>query len=252
MSVELRKNRIKSKLQEGGIVSVLMGYMTPDVTDFIGPLGFDGVWIEAEHGPVDFKDIPDLTRAADLWGMTSIARVNLNLHGVIYRTLDQGAQGIVVPHVNTADEARAVVDAAKFFPLGTRGAYGSRQSIGVENYYTKANAETMIVVLIEDIKAVDNLHEILKVDNIDAFFVAPGDLAQSMGFLGQWDHPQVSATVDKAIGQIVDAGRVAGSMVIDSNVEDYIAKGARFLAASWKPWLTDGARAYLDKVAAAP
>ena len=249
---ELRENKVKHKLERGEVASVIQGYMTtPDLVEFFGESGFDGVWIEAEHGPIDFKDIADFTRACDLWGMTSIVRVNLNLPGVIYRTLDQGAQGIVVPHVNTADEARAVVDAAKFHPLGSRGSHTSRQGLGVEDYFAKANDETMVVVLIEDIVAVDNLAQILAVDSIDVFFVAPGDLAQSMGYPGQPTHPEVLATVDRAIEQIARAGRVAGFTVSDSTVESYIAKGGRFLIIGWSPWLASAGRAYLDKVAAA-
>ncbi|MGH2541409.1 MAG: aldolase/citrate lyase family protein, partial [Ardenticatenaceae bacterium] len=118
---ELRDNRAKRKLQRGDIVTAVSGLNTPDQIDFMGQFGFDAAWIETEHGPIDFADIPDMTRACDLWGMTSIARVNLNLPGVIYRTLDVGAQGIVVPHVNTAEEAREVVKASKFAPLGERG-----------------------------------------------------------------------------------------------------------------------------------
>ena len=113
---ELRPNRVKRKLDNGEVALLVQGELTPDMVEFFGPMGFDGIWIEGEHGPVDFADIRDFTRAADLWGMTSVARVNLNLPGVIYRTLDQGAQAIVVPHVNTADEARVVLDSAKFAP----------------------------------------------------------------------------------------------------------------------------------------
>ena len=112
----MRENRVKARLNAGEVSVALTGHMTPDIVDWLGPLGFEAVWIEGEHGPVDFKDIPDLTRAADLWGMTSVVRVNLNIPGVIYRTLDVGAQGIVVPHVNTKAEAEAVVAAGKFAP----------------------------------------------------------------------------------------------------------------------------------------
>ena len=247
---EIRRNRAKHKLAEGGVVSIMAGYMTPDLIDFLGPLGFDGIWIEGEHGPVDFKDIPDLTRACDLWGMTSVARVNLNVPGVIYRTLDVGVQSIVVPHVNTPEEARAVVEAAKFHPIGARGMYTSRQGIGVDDYHSKANDETLVVVLIEDIVAIDHLDEILKVDHIDVFFVAPGDLSQSMGYLGQMFHPDVQAVADKAFQQIIDAGRVAGSVANDANVESLIAKGVRFFQIGWAPWVEAGSRAYLEKVAA--
>ena len=186
---EIRENRAKRRLQRGETVTAVSGFNTADMIDSMGPLGFDAFWIEGEHGPVDFAEIPDVTRACDLWGRSSIVRVNLNLPGVIYRTLDVGAQGIVVPHVNTAEEARAVVDAAKFHPLGNRGNFTSRQGYGVADYASKANDETLVIVLIEDVVAIDNLDEIIAVDHIDVFFVAPGDLAQTMGYLGAGGAP---------------------------------------------------------------
>lgn len=246
---KLRENRAKHKLQRGEVVTVISGYNSPDVIDYLGQFGFDAVWIETEHGPIDYADIPDMTRACDLWGMTSIVRVNQNVPGIIYRTFDVGAQGIVVPHVNTAQEARAVVEAGKFAPVGSRGMYGSRQSYGVSDYFARANDETLLVVLIEDIVAVRNLPEILKVDHIDVFFVAPSDLAQSMGLIGQLDHPEVVATIDKAIAQIVGAGRAAGALVNEATVEDAIKKGVRFIMTGWPAWVASGARSYLKKVA---
>ena len=248
---ELRPNKAKHKLQDGGIATIVSGHINGEMIEFLGPFGFDGIWIETEHGPIDFADIPNLSRACDLWGMTPVVRVNLNLPGVIYRTLDVGAQAIVVPHVDTAEEARAVVTAAKFHPIGARGAYTSRQGIGVDDYPSKANDETMVVVLIEDVVAIDNLAKILAVDDIDVFFVASGDLAQSMGLLGQATHPDVLATVDRAIEQITGAGRVAGAVVNDSNVESYIKKGVRFFMTPWTAWVETGSRAYLYRVAAA-
>ncbi len=245
---EIRRNRAKHKLAQGGIVSVPMGPTSAEMLEFLGQFDFDALWIEAEHGPVDYSQISDLTRACDLWGKTSIVRVNMAHPGVIYRTLDQGAQGIAVPHVNTAEEARAIVDAAKFGPIGHRGSYVSRQGLGVPDYFQKANDETMIVVLIEDIVAVNNLADILKVDHIDVFFVAPGDLAQSMGYTGQPGHPEVVRTTEKAIDQIASAGRVAGTLVNDATVERWVKRGARFLTMSWTAWTAAGAQAYLSKV----
>ena len=248
---QIRENKAKHKLNRGEVVTIISGHNSTDMIDFLGPLGFDGVWIEAEHGPIDFADIPDLTRVCDLWGMTSIVRVNLNIPGVIYRTFDVGAQGVVVPHINTAQEARAAVDAAKFHPIGARGMFGSRQSHGVDEYFTRANDETLLVVLIEDIAAVNNLTEILTVDNIDAFFVAPSDLAQSMGHLGRSDHPSVQTTIDKSLDQIISSGRTAGTLVNDQNVEEYIKKGARFLMTGWPTWVASGARHFLGRIDAA-
>ena len=246
---DLRPNRVKKKLMRGEPATVVAGTLTPELIESFGNIGFDGAWLEAEHGPVDFGDIADLSRACDLWGMSSITRVNLNLPGVIYRTLDQGAQGIVVPHVNTAEEARAVVDAAKFHPLGSRGMFTSRQGIGVSDYASKANDETLLIILIEDIVAVENLDEILKVDQIDVFFVAGGDLGQSMGHLS--GHPDTAALVDETNRRIVAAGRTAGAVVADATLDMYLDQGALFLMSSWQPWAQAGAMAYLDRVGAA-
>lgn len=244
----IRENKVKHKLKRGEVATMLMGQNTADMIDFMGPLGFDSMFLESEHGPVDFADIPPLTRACDIWGVSSIVRINFNNPSVIYRTFDVGAQGIMVPHVNTAEEARAVVDSSKFAPIGSRGSFTSRQGYGVEDYFVRANDETVVTVMIEDIAAIRNLAEILTVDHIDAFYVAPGDLAQSMGYVGQSGHPEVQAVVDKAIEQIVASGRVAGALSNDGNVESYIEKGARYLGISWNAWVGSGARAYLEKV----
>ena len=248
---ELRQNRVKRILDEGGVATIVGGPHTAEMIEFLGSYGFDGVWIEGEHGPVDYADIPNLTRACDLWGMTPVVRVNLNLPGVIYRTLDVGAQAVVIPHVNTADEARAVADAAKFYPIGHRGNYTSRQGVGVADFAKKANAETLAIILIEDVVAIDNLAEILRVEGVDVFFVAPGDLAQSMGRLGEPNHPEVQAVVDRAFEQIVAAGKVAGALTTDANVDHNIAMGVQFLNTQWTAWAEAGGRAFLDRVARA-
>ena len=129
--------------------------------------------------------------------------------------------------------------------------FTSRQGHGVADYLARANDETLLVVLIEDIVAVNNLAEILTVDHIDVFFVAPSDLAQSMGHLGQAGHPDVQATIDRAIEQIISAGRTAGTLVNDANVEEYVKKGARFLMTGWPAWVASGAQGFLGKVEAA-
>ena len=247
--VNIRKNKIKHKLANGEITSTLMTPfpITAGFIDFIGQYGFDGVWIETEHGAIDFADIPDITRAADLWDMTSTVRLSLNLPSVIYRTFDVGAQGIVMPHVNTADEARIVAESSKFYPLGNRGMFTSRQGIGVEDYTLKANDETLVIVMIEDIIAVENLAEILTVDNIDVFLVAPGDLGQSMGLHDRSD-PKVLAVIDQAIRQIVESGKTAGTLVDSANVESYIDKGVKYFCTVITPWLQSGSADFLNHI----
>jgi 2-keto-3-deoxy-L-rhamnonate aldolase RhmA len=237
----IRPNRVKQKLAAGEVVVSVGGLDSADLIDLMGPLGIDAMWLEAEHGPVDFGRIPDLTRACDLWGITSIVRVNALDYGTIYRTLDLGAQGICVPHIDTGEHARRFVEAAKFAPIGRRGLFTSRQGYGVSDYLQVANDHTLLIALIEDIRAVESLDEILAVDHIDVFFVAPSDLASSMGRIGSPEHPEVQRTVDETLKRIMAAGRTAGTTLVGNrNAERYAAMGVRFLAAAIQPWLAAG------------
>ncbi|MBM3220163.1 MAG: hypothetical protein FJZ38_16065 [Candidatus Rokubacteria bacterium] len=239
--MNIRPNRVKQKLAAGQVATILAGSNDPDLIDQLGTLDVDGIWLEGEHGGVDYADLGNLTRACDLWGKTSVVRVMDNDYATIYRTLDRGAQGICVPHVNTRAEAEAVVEAAKFAPIGKRGMFTSRQGFGVPDYLKTANDHSLLIVLIEDIAAVRKLDEIVKVEHIDVFFVAPSDLATSMGHIGNMTHPDVQQTIDGAIRTIVDAGRPCGTLVNAGNVERYTKMGVRALMTSFFPWIQAGA-----------
>jgi len=244
---EIRKNLAKAKLQQGQAVSVISGNMTSEIIDFLGPLGFDGAWIECEHGPVSWEQISDMTRACDLWELASITRVNSNDPGLITRTLDRGSMGIVVPHVSTREAAEKALMSAKFAPIGYRGMFGGRQSYGVPDYFHRANDQTLVVVLLEEVEALQNLDEILRVDYIDVFFVAPSDLSQTMGHIGNPGHPEVQRAIDAAISRIISSGRIAGTLVNDDNVASYAQKGVKFLMTSWNAWVARGATEFRFK-----
>ena len=248
--MSIRANRVKQRLAAGQVATILAGTNEPDLIDQLGPLGADGIWLEGEHGGVDYADLGNLTRACDLWGMTSVVRVMDNDYATIYRTLDRGAQGIVVPHVNTRAEAEAVVEAGKFAPLGKRGMFTSRQGFGVGDYLKTANDQSLLIVLIEDIAGVRNLDEVVKVEHIDIFFVAPNDLATSMGHIGNMGHPDVQRTIDGAITKIVQAGRVAGTLVNTGNVERYTKLGVRVVMTSFFPWIQAGVKDLIERGAA--
>jgi 4-hydroxy-2-oxoheptanedioate aldolase len=249
----IRPNRAKQKLAAGGTVLAVSGLVNGDMIDLMGPVGPDAVWIEAEHGPVDFGHIPDLTRACDLWGMTSIVRVGTNSYPTIYRTLDLGAQGVIVPHIDTEEDARLFVEAAKFAPIGRRGLYTSRQGYGVPDYLQVANDQTLLVALIEDIRAVRNLDRILTVEHIDVFFVAPSDLAASMGHIGRIDHPEVVEAREAALRRIVSAGGSAGTLLTNfDHLERYAGAGVRFFLTPAQPWLIEGGKDAMRRIAAIP
>tara|TARA_B100000470_G_scaffold212639_1_gene192475 strand:+ start:375 stop:1127 length:753 start_codon:yes stop_codon:yes gene_type:complete len=249
--LELRVNRAKQKLANGEIVTIVSGITHPDDIDAVGPLGFDGIWLEGEHGATDASDLGNLTRACDIWGMTSVARINLNEQGLIYRTLDRGAQAIVVPHVNNASEARNVVEGGKFTPNGKRGMFTSRQGLGVSNYFDNANDQSMLIVLIEDIIAWENLDEIIAVDDIDVFFVAPSDFASSMGHMGDIQHPDVQEKINDSISRITAAGRNAGALATNENVARYTEMGVRFFMTGAGPWIASGFNEFVANANAA-
>lgn len=254
--MQLRPNRVKERLAAGKVTTAVVGFTHPDDIDAFGPIananGIDAVWLEGEHAGVDPANLGNLTRACDLWGLTPICRLNTNSQGLIYRTLDCGAQGIAVPHVNTAAEARNVVDGGKFPPIGKRGNYTSRQGFGVPNYMQVADDHSLLIVFIEDIIAYQNLDEILEVDNIDVFFVAPGDFAASMGYAGIWDqvanHPEVQTTMDDTFRRIQTAGRIAGATCGKAGLQRYLDLGAKFFLTTTLEWLDEGAGSFMNIV----
>jgi len=246
----IRENRAKRKLAAGQVVTLVMGDYSPEMAEVLAACGVDVLWGEMEHGTTSWRDIGDYARAAELWNACLMVRVNANEPGLIGRALDCGAGGIMVPHVNTADEARAVVRAAYYGPMGARGMARPRQAIGVSDYYRQANEQILTAILLEDIAMVPNLPEIVAVDGIDVFYVAPGDFAQSMGLTGQSDHPDVRAAVDGCIATIVAAGKVAGALVNTSSLASTVAKGVRFVGTSWEPWVSSAARGFVEQAAA--
>jgi 4-hydroxy-2-oxoheptanedioate aldolase len=245
--VYIRPNQAKQKLQRNEVVTTISGLQSSEIIDFLGPLGFDAAWIEGEHGAVTWDQLGDMTRACDLWGMSPITRVASNEPWLITRTLDRGSMGIVVPHINTRADAERAVQSTKYAPLGQRGMFGGRQSFGVADYFHQANDQTMVVVLLEEAEALKNLDDILRVDDIDVFFVAPSDLAQTMGHIGNTGHPDVQRAIDDAIARIVSSGRTAGTLVNDENVAAYVEKGVRFVMTAWNAWVAQGATQFLSK-----
>ena len=246
--MKLRTNRIKRKLEAGETCCVASGFTHADDIDLFGPAGFDGVWIEGEHGPMAFDELGNLTRACDLWNMTSVVRVNRNDQNLIYRTLDRGAQGIVVPHVNTREEAENLVAGGKFAPIGQRGMFTSRQGYGVTDYFEHANDETLLIVLIEDILATENLDEILKVDHIDVFFVAPSDFGASMGYINDLQNPVVVEKIKETIDRILQAGRRTGMTCTNETAAGWVELGVQFLLTTAGGWVQTGAADFLDRV----
>ena len=244
---EYRVNHAKQKLESGGVITIVNGVNDGDSAEFFGSLGFDAILAEGEHGPISWERIGDISRACDLWEMASLVRVHRNDPSLVTRALDRGASGLMVPHVDTREQAELFARSVRFGPLGNRGQFGGRRSIGVDDYHRKANENILAIPLLEDIEAVRNIADIVKVDGIDVFYVAPGDLAQSMGHTGDTGHADVQQAIDDAVGAIVRADRVAGTLVTDDTVEAWLGKGVRCLGVGWQGWLAAGAASFLQR-----
>ena len=244
----MRHNTAKAKLAAGKPVSVVAPtYTSAGLVELLGRQGFDVIFLDCEHGPAGWDEVENMVRAAELTNVTPIVRVQTNEVSTITRALDRGAGGVQIPHVNTRAEAEAAVRHAKFAPLGHRGFAGGRSAFGekMSEYTRRANEETMVVVMLEEVEALRNLDEILQVEHVDVFFVAPGDLAQSMGHPGQMDHPEVQAAMRDAVARIRAAGRAPGVLTTPATLRAWMERGALFLYVGLPSLLDPGAKDFL-------
>jgi 4-hydroxy-2-oxoheptanedioate aldolase len=244
----IRNNPVKTKLMEGRAATLVGGLYTPEIVEFVGQFGFEGILIDTEHAPTDWQMISHMCMASDLWGMAPIVRVNHNEPSLISRTLDVGASGVIVPHTNTVEDVKQAVAAAKYYPLGSRGTSNTRHTYGhnLSEYYKLANEQVLVIGLLEEIRAIDNLDALLTVDGMDVFLIGPGDLAQTMGLPGQMTHPKVVEVVEHAITKISNAGKIAGTTGDIANIQGKYDLGVKLFLTNWAPWVRTGANAYLE------
>jgi 2-keto-3-deoxy-L-rhamnonate aldolase RhmA len=204
--------RIRNKLEAGErAYGVTVQLPSPDSVDIVGYTGYDFAWIDAEHGTMDLGDINTLIRAADGVGIDAIVRVPDHNPSFIQRVLDAGATGIMAPHMKNADVAAAIVTAAKFEPVGTRGACPATRAVGhlTDDWiadYQRANRDTLVFGLIEDIEGVENVDAIARVPGLDGLVFGPFDLAMALGLEGNVTHPDIDEAVAKVIQATQDAG----------------------------------------------
>ena len=230
-------------------VSVM--FPSPHVVEMLGALGFDWVLLDCEHGSLTAESVELMAMAAAASGMTPIARPMTKSPEHIAQVLDRGVMGVQVPHVITADDARSVVQAVKYHPLGRRGLAAGTRSANYDahgsmaDYVRAANEATLIAAQIEDEAALANLDAILAVQGIDVFFIGPSDLSQSMGHPGDPRAAPVAAAIDAALQRIRAAGRTAGMPSGVDNVAEVLGKGVRYVYTHVPRLLAAAARSYL-------
>ena len=211
----MRKNHLKQKLDSGqaalGIWAVLGSEVTASVA---GPLGFDWILVDAEHGILDVEGAIALIPHAQHETCTRLIRVpGAADTGLFKRVLDMGFEGVLVPQIRSAREVREVVSACRYPPEGQRGIASQRaHRYGLEfgDYLAQANRETLVLVQIETAEAVENIEEIVAVDGLDGVFVGPADLSAALGVHGDPEAPVLVESVARILQSAQAAGKPAG------------------------------------------
>ena len=218
-------NLFKRALQAGqpqiGLWSTLP---SPYVSELLAGSGFDWLLLDTEHTPTDVPQMVQQLQAVEAAQTRSgctptqtVVRPAWNDKVLIKRYLDIGAQTLLLPFVQNADEARAAVQAVRYAPEGVRGMGGSMRASNFGRdgaYVAQAAHEICVLVQVETREALDNLEAIAQVDGVDGVFIGPADLSASLGYAGQSTHPDMLATIDQAIARIRACGKAPGILAV--------------------------------------
>jgi 4-hydroxy-2-oxoheptanedioate aldolase len=247
----MRVNTTKQKLDDGKIVfgGIISGF-APEIVEILALCGYDFAFLDCEHGSMSFDQVEQMVRAAEAAGITPIARIPDHQDATLLRYLDRGVQGLIVPHVNTKQQAEQVAAAARYGPEGHRGSASGRAhdyNVGVSRAESMAfiNANVLVIPMCEEVEAVNNLEDILSVPGIDVVHCASGDLGQSMGNppLGE-----IRAVMHDVVRRTRAGGKHAGvggnSPTDTAGVGELIKSGANFVTISSLSLLRMGAEAF--------
>ena len=230
------KNTFKEALAKGERqIGCWMSFADGQIAEIMGTCGFDWLVIDGEHAPNDIRSIRDQLIALTASPSPPVVRVPVGETWMIKQVLDAGAQTVLVPIVESADQARELVRACHYPPNGVRGvgATAARATMfgSVSEYIQTANQEVCLLVQVENRAGIDALDEILQVEGIDGVFIGPADLSTDMGHQGNSAHPEVRAAIADAITRIKTAGIAPGILgVSEEATQAYLDMGAQFLA----------------------
>lgn len=234
--MEMPINQFKLDLQAGKtLYGLWVGLGETFSAEICAGAGFDWLLIDAEHGPNDLRSIMAQLQAVAPYSSHAIVRPPQGDHVLIKQLLETGVQTLLIPMVESAEQAARLVQAMRYPPEGIRGvgaalARASRWG-RIHDYTERANAQMCLLVQVETRAGLDDLAGILAVEGVDGVFFGAADLAASFGYLGQSNHPEVVAAILDGIAQVRRAGRQAGVLCGDrALVQRYHAAGARFLA----------------------
>ncbi len=213
----------------------------PAGAEIAGYSGYDFAVVDMEHTSLDLQTVENMLRAAAAAGITSIVRVPENAAKLILRVLELGPDGVLIPHVRDADDARRAVEAARYQPLGDRGISGATRAaqygrLGADfvAFTEGVNRDLLVIALIEDVSAVEDIEGIAAVEGLDVCFVGPADLARSLGRMGVPNEPLVGEAIHRLAAGVRSVGKAKfGMPILDRNFpldsREVVALGARMI-----------------------
>jgi len=227
------KNRLKQALLKKqtqiGLWSTLSSSYTVEV---VAGAGFDWIVLDTEHSPADLENLLGQLQAIAAYPATPVVRVPWNDMVNIKRVLDIGAQSLLIPQVNTVEEARNAVSYTRFPPGGLRGVAGATRGTRfgrIKNYFKTAHEDICVIVQLESRESLDNLEAIAAIEGVDGLFIGPADLHASLGYPGERAHADVLPVIEQAIKRIVMTGKIAGILTDEALAPRWIDAGATFV-----------------------
>lgn len=244
------ENPLKQALREGRpVVGMTVTIPSADVVLQAARVGFDFVWIEMEHSPITLETARTMVLACQGTPLIPLIRVPVNEIWTAKRALDTGALGVVFPFTSTPELARQAVEACKYPPVGRRGAGPGLASLrwpAPQGYANFADQNALVVIIIEEKRAVENIDAILDVKGIDVVFIGPNDLSYSYGARGQ-QTPEVKAAMARVVAAATKRGLPVGRTANTGDIKGHLADGFRFFQASSElGFLATGARPFLE------
>jgi 2-keto-3-deoxy-L-rhamnonate aldolase RhmA len=228
-------NRVKEMLARGEpTVGHWLSFASPAVAELLASFGMDWLMLDTEHGPASYETLEDIIRAVRPTPAVPLVRVHDGQHSTIKKALDRGAMGVLVPLVESVEQARAIVAACKFPPEGTRGIAGTRAArfgLDLKAYVESWNRDVIVAVQIETRPGVEQVEAIAAVPGLDVLFIGPNDLSAGLGAFQQFDRPEYRDAVTR-IKRAADAHRLAtGYMALDAaSTVQKVEEGFRFVA----------------------
>lgn len=234
MSKGLKKRLAKKELTIGSWIQI----GNTDVAEIMAKAGFDWLVIDMEHSAISISQAHSLIQVIDLAGCVPLVRLSNNDSVLIKRIMDAGAHGIIVPNVNSVDDAVKAVKATQYPPAGTRGVglwRAQEYGFNFDEYKKWQAPESIVIVQIEHIEGVNNLEAILRTKGVDGFIIGPYDLSASLGILGEFEHPDFKNALEKVYRVSKEMDALMGTHVVAPDVSEVrgrIDEGYRFIAYS--------------------